>query len=435
MAGLSAPSLRNPRRVGRGRRRVTSSVRALCARLEASTGMQRGTEEIGVFSGVWTDFLTAGGQNKVYAPLTGKWAKAEGELFPGITVVVLAAGRPCAEAQNAQEPAGSGRSSARRLRLARVFDVLLLTGLAVWVASRSGVQSARPPQGARARQGRRIASRFLPSSGSPPAFPQPLSFFRPRRLPPRDTDRDAEQALFLAIAVARRRGRPRHPHPLLPVPRPVLRTGLPTRSARRRAVSSSSTWLSAVLAAWGLSDWTRSRGARGAARPVARRSRWLRSASSTAPFLSRSPAWTHEPAPVYRWLAASVVLRAASSNGRSGNWYDQEYEFRSTAHWKPLVNGASGFAPRDYDELAATLDRKPIPDEAWSLLARRRTSLLVYHPEAVNPETSRGVRRTPWTVGSGAAGSELARVLSRGRLARFCLPARVGARRRNAGHP
>src|SRR5262249_48198881 len=51
--------------------------------------MTRGEDEIAVFSGRPIDFLTAGPQNKLYAPLTQKLAQAEGDFFPGIAVVIL----------------------------------------------------------------------------------------------------------------------------------------------------------------------------------------------------------------------------------------------------------------------------------------------------------------------------------------------------------
>ncbi|HYR45597.1 MAG TPA: hypothetical protein VER78_01235, partial [Thermoanaerobaculia bacterium] len=76
-------------------------------------GMARGVEEIGAFSAVPTDFLTAGGQNKLYAPLTERWAKAEGELFPGLAPVALAilalAGRRRAEGRPEVLQASPGR--------------------------------------------------------------------------------------------------------------------------------------------------------------------------------------------------------------------------------------------------------------------------------------------------------------------------------------
>jgi hypothetical protein len=344
-------------------------------------GMQRGTEEIGVFSGVWTDFLTAGGQNKVYAHLTGKWAKAEGELFPGISVVVLAA-IALARGRSGREPAMPGRPSARRLSLARVLDVLLLVGLAVWVASLSGIQRVGP---LKVREPGRIVVplTILALVRLAAAFPRRSrfsdlgDFLRRTRIGTR-------KALFLAIAAA---GVVIALGTHTPFYRLLVQSFGPIFHVIRapvRGVVLFNLGL-AVLAAWGLSEATRSRRAGPRLFVVA-------AAVAAIGFEYRAfplevARVDPEPAPVYRWLAG-VSFPGGVVEWPAGNWYDQEYEFRSTAHWKPLLNGASGFSPRDHDELAATLDRKPIPDEAWSLLARRQASLLIYHPEAVNPESA-----------------------------------------------
>ena len=54
-------------------------------------GMVRGEGEIEHYSGRPIDFLSAGPQNKLYAPLTQKWAQAEGDFFPGLVPFGLAA--------------------------------------------------------------------------------------------------------------------------------------------------------------------------------------------------------------------------------------------------------------------------------------------------------------------------------------------------------
>ncbi|MDQ2979867.1 MAG: hypothetical protein M3R62_11655, partial [Acidobacteriota bacterium] len=60
------------------------------ARAARTYGMVRGEDEIAFFSGRPVDFLTAGPQNKLYAPWTQRWAHAEGDFFPGLTALLLA---------------------------------------------------------------------------------------------------------------------------------------------------------------------------------------------------------------------------------------------------------------------------------------------------------------------------------------------------------
>jgi hypothetical protein len=91
------------------------------------------------------------------------------------------------------------------------------------------------------------------------------------------------------------------------------------------------------------------------------------------------------PAPAYRWLA-SASFPGGLVEWPLGTWYDQEHEFRSTAHWKPILNGASGFSPRSYGELAAALEEQPISDEIWRMLEQRRATLLLFHPGELEGE-------------------------------------------------
>ncbi len=132
----------------------------------------------------------------------------------------------------------------------------------------------------------------------------------------------------------------------------------------------------AVLAAWGLSLLTRRRplstrlGAAGAALV-------LLGVEYRAFPLKMYPT-SAEPPAVYRWM------RSASFPGAAVEWplgllYDFDYVFGQTFHEKPLVNGYSGFFPKAYAELAAALNKRPIPDGVWALQQALAPSLLVYH--------------------------------------------------------
>ncbi|HJW14057.1 MAG TPA: hypothetical protein VJ776_05145 [Thermoanaerobaculia bacterium] len=347
---------------------------ALASRLY---GLERSTEEIGVFSGVWTDFLTAGGQNKLYAPLTQKWAKAEGELFPGIAVIILAAIALARLRGDRRSPAG--RVPARRRRTATALDVLILGGLAIWIAASSGLTAIGP---VKLREPGRIVVPLtvLALARLAVAFPR-----RSRFADLGDFLRgmwiEARRGLFLAIAVLGV-GIALGTH--TPYYRFLVQSFGPLFHVIRapvRGVVLFDLGL-AILAAWGLADLTRSRG-RG----------WRLSAFAAAvlvigleyrAFPLEVARVDADPAPVYRWLAG-VTLPGGVVEWPLGGDYDPEYEFRSTAHWKPILNGASGFAPPDYGELAGLLERRPIPEEVWPALDRRRATLLVFHSRAIDP--------------------------------------------------
>jgi hypothetical protein len=85
------------------------------------------------------------------------------------------------------------------------------------------------------------------------------------------------------------------------------------------------------------------------------------------------------PAPVYRWLARTPAAQAAIELP-FGLDYDIEYVFRSVSHFRPIVNGYSGFFPPDYDELNALFGQRPIPPSVWERIEKSGARLVVYHP-------------------------------------------------------
>jgi hypothetical protein len=64
-----------------------------------------------------------------------------------------------------------------------------------------------------------------------------------------------------------------------------------------------------------------------------------------------------------------------------------EYVFNSTAHWRPLMNGYSGFIPRSYFAFAEAFGSFPHPD---SIQAMRRAGVthVMYHPSRYNRDLS-----------------------------------------------
>jgi hypothetical protein len=133
-----------------------------------------------------------------------------------------------------------------------------------------------------------------------------------------------------------------------------------------------------VLAAWGLS-----RLSRGRRWPVA--AALLLTAFEYRAFPLDITPVEREPAPVDRWLA-EVSFRGAVIQWPFATDSEVEYQFRSTAHWKPLVNGYSGFAPPGYQELEALFSEKPIRSEVWNRIAAAGACLLIVHPHAIPDE-------------------------------------------------
>ncbi|MDQ5858207.1 MAG: hypothetical protein M3542_08040, partial [Acidobacteriota bacterium] len=98
-------------------------------------GMRRSFGEMAFYSARPSAFLVPGGQNKLWAPLTQRFGRPEGELFPGVLPVALAAYAIVALRARRDEAPPKGEVSRRRRRAARVFDVLALVAFTVGVAA------------------------------------------------------------------------------------------------------------------------------------------------------------------------------------------------------------------------------------------------------------------------------------------------------------
>ncbi len=345
-------------------------------------GMERGYGEIEFYSAGWTTFLNPGGQNKLYAPLVQKFGKPEGELFPGIAAIVLAA-TALARRRRAADESRPRFLSARRRRLAVVLNILLAVGVVVWIASLSGRTTLG---GIRIEDSGRIAVllTLLLLARLATVFPRSSGradlgdFLRRSRI-------GTAPGLYLAIAVL-------GIVVALGTHTPYYRFLVQSFGALFRAIRAPARGVVlfdlalGVLAALGLSDWTRSKGR------AARFGFVLAVLVAVGVEYRGFPLETHavdaKARPVDRWLASSS-FSGGVVEWPLGNWFDQEYEFRSTAHWKPLVNGSSGFMPPSYEELTAALEKRPIPDAIWDMLSERKTALLLLHPGQGETDTSK----------------------------------------------
>ncbi|MEP6993922.1 MAG: hypothetical protein ABI968_05320, partial [Acidobacteriota bacterium] len=157
----------------------------------------------------------------------------------------------------------------------------------------------------------------------------------------------------------------------------------------------------AVLAAWGLSLWTRG---------LSRTRRGLCIAAAIGLMLVEYRAfpihvfpYDEKPVGVYEWL------RAAPLPGGVIEWpfgfpHDCEYTFRQAEHEKPIVNGHSSFSPTPYGELYGQFHLRPIPDSVWSRIAALKASVLIYHPHEMTPLESSAYRHL---LGRGLAMHEI----------------------------
>ena len=95
-----------------------------------------------------------------------------------------------------------------------------------------------------------------------------------------------------------------------------------------------------------------------------------------------------EVAPVYRWLAAQAPgVVAEIPCTPLANF---TYEYLSTYHWQPLVNGISGFAPPQFEAIAAQLDAFP-ERTAVETLRSLGVRYVVAHRAALGERTLRAL--------------------------------------------
>jgi hypothetical protein len=86
------------------------------------------------------------------------------------------------------------------------------------------------------------------------------------------------------------------------------------------------------------------------------------------------------PAPVYRWLAAQpgkpVILELPMPVKNEDRWKETAYVYASIFHWKPLVNGYSGYFPPSYFSLCEVMQRFPDPSSLEAINKFRVTYVL-----------------------------------------------------------
>ncbi len=339
-------------------------------------GMRRFFEEVVTYSAVPTDFLSAGLHNVLYGAATQRWSHAERDLFPGLVPVGLAVfaafriKRRRIESGDSRPPAPTGVRG-----IVRVLDGIALALLIAWLASLL-------------RPGLRVGPLGLSDSGrvlflATVVLVLRLSIAFPRGLDDRTLGAflrrlplDRRLTLLLVIGVT---GLTLALGANTPVYRFLFHAASPVFRAVRAPVRFIVLFhlALAVLAAWGLSLLA------GRPRP-GRRTLVLAAGLLATGFEYRSfPIALHpvsaEAPPVYHWLDRDAVPPGIVEFP-FGFDYDFEYEFRSTAHWKPIVNGDSGFVPPAHEALRTLVGQDPIPEAIWDRLGGVRATLVVFHP-------------------------------------------------------
>jgi hypothetical protein len=84
---------------------------------------------------------------------------------------------------------------------------------------------------------------------------------------------------------------------------------------------------------------------------------------------------------VYRWIAREPAVRTLIELPIHSDTRENEYIYYSTAHWKPLANGFSGYLPPAHEMLAERI--RFVPDQEGLVLLRELgISHLVIHPRS-----------------------------------------------------
>jgi hypothetical protein len=349
-------------------------------------GARRGDSEILFYSARPIDFLTAGVRNKLYAPLTQKWGKAEGDLFPGLTPVALAALaiflRP-RKGETAPAPAAGHEIPPWRRRLASALDVLMLIGAALVLLALIRPNLESLPRNLRDPGRVLVVLTSLGVLRLLAAFPRrarrrDLGEFL-RRLPS-----GSRAGLFAVVAGAGALF-------ALGFHTPYYRFLVRNAASLFRSIRAPSRAIVlfhlglAVLAALGLALLRqRIRTGRGKGLATAGFLLAIGFEYRAFPLDLIYPIDPH-PAPVYRWLRRAAIGGAVVEWPLGNIQNDSDYLLRAAFHEKPLVNGQSGFFPPHFVELQGMLRENPIRDEIWSRLDAAGVSVLVWHPHGSDP--------------------------------------------------
>jgi hypothetical protein len=119
------------------------------------------------------------------------------------------------------------------------------------------------------------------------------------------------------------------------------------------------------------------------------------------PGLAALPTLQRHPPAVYDFIASLPATSVLVELPLGEPAFDVRYMYYSTRHWRPLVNGYSGGAPPTYEQLDLALqDLFTRPERAWNVLAQHGPSHAIVHDAYY--EGDRGNRAREWLQSNGA---------------------------------
>ena len=88
--------------------------------------------------------------------------------------------------------------------------------------------------------------------------------------------------------------------------------------------------------------------------------------------------------------ARAVIVELPIPDDAGQSWIDPTYLYYSTFHWRPLINGYSGFTPVWYPRLKVASREFP-SDESMQVLRDRGATVIVLHQEFYPPDRYKDV--------------------------------------------
>jgi hypothetical protein len=366
----------------------------------------RSVRELSTLSADVYGFFTASPSMNVWGSIARAWPAPEGELFPGLTLTVLAAIAVAGAARRSRDGAGTPGRAARLLGWLLVIAIALVIALLLgWSLRTAGLRVTS-------------LSRAVTMASSIGGLLLVLSADARRTV----TRMAASPAGFFAavtvIAAVMALG------PDIHVRGRVIESGAPYAAFYQFVPGVDGLRVPArfaMIVALGLAVL----GGLGAATLIASRPAGLRLAAAACLLIVLESAALPLPInhndtnykqrellplpgtvapveqPVYAFVATlpatSVLLELPAGEPA----FDVRYMLLSLKHRRALVNGYSGGAPNDYLLLVDTLRDALIgPAHAWNTLTRSAATHVIVHEASYEP--GRGARLSAWLTGSGA---------------------------------
>jgi hypothetical protein len=119
------------------------------------------------------------------------------------------------------------------------------------------------------------------------------------------------------------------------------------------------------------------------------------------PGLAPLPVLGAETPAVYRYVVTLPESSAILELPLGEPAFDLRYMYYSTRHWRSLVNGYSGGQPADYEQLDPLLqDALTVPERAWTALRNSRATHVIVHESYYAGDA--GPRISAWLRANGA---------------------------------